>query len=65
MLPPPVAISLAVLLVIALFFATRAGRPSAEERKQMGDQRRPPFAVEVIGLLVLLALLLAALLLSR
>lgn len=65
MLPAPLAVVLALALVVALFFVTRAGRPSAEERKQMGEARRPLFSVELIGLLVLLAFLLAALWISR
>jgi hypothetical protein len=64
MLPAPLAIALALALVVALFFVTRAGRPPAAVRKEEGG-RRPVFSVELIGLLVLLALLLAALWVSR
>lgn len=65
MLPAPVAVGLAVLLVLALFFATRAGKPAGENRTAAGAERRPAFSVEALGLLVLLALLLAALWILR
>ncbi len=65
MLPAPLAIGLAVLLVLALFFATRAGRAAGENRRAAGEERRPVFSVEALGLLVLLALLLAALWILR